>query len=289
MPISDNPNYPERHFKRVYEHLIVPACENAGFEPIRADLVTNTNYIALDVIKKIIESDMVLCDLSSQNPNVLYELGIRQAFNKPVTLIKDKKTKRIFDIQGFRDYEYDESLRVDNVQDDVEKLSEALLATFDEDSNDINSLVSLLSLSPAKIESNTKISKETKLILNSLSEMDKRISSIEDSVKNKYPKISDVDHIFPNSEIKYYGGGVGMTTKTIRKFEENIGEPYSREELSELKEGEIVYHKRFGFGEVLKVIDKREEFNPKMKAEINFNDSGIKVLLLRFSSLRKVL
>ena len=47
------------------------SCENAGFTPIRADDVINTNYIAIDVIKKIIESEMVLCDLSSQNPNVL--------------------------------------------------------------------------------------------------------------------------------------------------------------------------------------------------------------------------
>lgn len=172
MPISDNSNYPERHFYRVYEHIIIPACENAGFQPIRADDVINTNYIAIDVIRKIIESELVLCDLSSQNPNVLYELGIRQAFNKPVVLIKDKRTKRIFDIQGFRDFEYDETLRVDTVQSEIEKLSDILVSTYEEQNNDINSLVSLLSLSPAKIESKTEISKETKLILNSLSELD---------------------------------------------------------------------------------------------------------------------
>jgi len=126
MPISDNEDYPVNHFSRVYEHIIIPACEIAGFEPIRADNIQTTNYIALDIIKNIINADMAICDLSSKNPNVLYELGIRQAFNLPVTLIKDLRTKRIFDIQGFRDVEYDESLRIDTVQDTIEILSETI-------------------------------------------------------------------------------------------------------------------------------------------------------------------
>jgi len=52
MPISDKSEYGEGHFNRVYNHLIIPACEKAGFKPVRADDVINTNHIALDVIKK---------------------------------------------------------------------------------------------------------------------------------------------------------------------------------------------------------------------------------------------
>jgi hypothetical protein len=112
MPISDNTDYPAGHFTRVYEHIIKPACAIAEFEPVRADDIQSTNFIVLDIIKNILESEMAICDLSSKNPNVLYELGIRQAFNYPVTFTKDIKTKRIFDIQGFRDITYDESLRI---------------------------------------------------------------------------------------------------------------------------------------------------------------------------------
>jgi hypothetical protein len=116
MPISDLDGYAPGHFGRVYEHIIKPACDLAELDPVRADDIMTTNYIALDIIKHIINSEMAICDLSGRNPNVLYELGIRQAFNLPVTLIKDQKTNRIFDIQGFRDVEYDESLRIDNVK-----------------------------------------------------------------------------------------------------------------------------------------------------------------------------
>ncbi|EPR71058.1 hypothetical protein ADICYQ_0649 [Cyclobacterium qasimii M12-11B] len=82
MPISDQEGYEKGHFSRVYKHLIVPACERAGFKPIRADDEVKTNYIVIDIIRKILDSDIVLADLSAKNPNVMYELGIRQAFNK---------------------------------------------------------------------------------------------------------------------------------------------------------------------------------------------------------------
>jgi hypothetical protein len=72
----------------------------------------NTNFIITDILKQIINSDMCICDLSSRNPNVLYELGLRHSFRLPVTLIRDSKTNRIFDIQGLRDIEYDDNLRV---------------------------------------------------------------------------------------------------------------------------------------------------------------------------------
>ena len=34
MPISNNENYSEGHFNRVYSHLIIPACELAGFKQL---------------------------------------------------------------------------------------------------------------------------------------------------------------------------------------------------------------------------------------------------------------
>jgi len=116
MPISDIEQYPTGHFKRGYKYLIEPACDKAGFNPLRADDVMKTNHIIIDVLQQLIKADMAICDLSSRNPNVLYELGIRQAFNKPVTLIKDTTTERIFDIQGIRDVGYDKALRVDQVK-----------------------------------------------------------------------------------------------------------------------------------------------------------------------------
>ena len=98
MPISDVHGYETGHFSRVYEHLLRPAIIQAGYVPARADDETKTDYIVVGVIRRIVDSQMVLCDFSARNPNVMYELGIRHAFNKPVALVKDRRTEKVFDI-----------------------------------------------------------------------------------------------------------------------------------------------------------------------------------------------
>lgn len=87
MPIADHPDYEAGHFNRVYEYLIKPACIKAGYHPYRADDSKASHMIMFDILKKIMDCDMAICDLSSKNANVFYELGLRQAFNKKLSLL----------------------------------------------------------------------------------------------------------------------------------------------------------------------------------------------------------
>ncbi|HMS66894.1 MAG TPA: hypothetical protein PKD18_02100 [Saprospiraceae bacterium] len=240
MPIGNKEGYKDSHFKRVYTHLIKPAVIKAGFEPLRADDIKTTNHIVLDIIRKIIDSDMALCDLSSQNPNVLYELGIRQSFDKPVTLIKDDVTSRIFDIQGIRDLEYDSELRIDKVEEQIEKLADLIKNTYANRSKEVNSLVKLLSIEAAELNENTKISLDTELILNSISELNSRIGRLEiekilTEKNGKIPRHNLIENI-------------------------EILERFTLEELRELKNGSTVVHPKFGVG-VFGDIDQRDVMN----------------------------
>lgn len=196
MPISDQDGYDNGHFNRVYEHLIKPACIKAGFKPIRADEEVKTNYIVVDIIKKILDSEMVLCDLSAKNPNVLYELGLRQAFNKKVVLVKDKKTNRIFDIQGLRTLDYDESLRIDEVNKSIDQISKTIIETHQSKKEEINSLIQLLSLKPAELPNQINLSQESSLILDTLNDISSRLRKLErpeiliNKSENVEPKIN---------------------------------------------------------------------------------------------------
>lgn len=151
MPISDHPDYESGHFRRVFEDIFRPACDEAGFHAVLASEVGQTNLIQLDVLQKLLESPMVLCDLSSRNPNVLFELGIRQAFDKPVVLVQDEDTAAIFDIAPLRYTEYRKGRRYDEVIQDRSKISRATVETKEAfDNNEgINSIVRLLSLTQA--------------------------------------------------------------------------------------------------------------------------------------------
>lgn len=263
MPISNHPDYDDGHFKRVYEHIIKPACVKAGFEPIRADEVLTTNHIAIDIIKNIIKCEMAICDLSSKNPNVLYELGIRQAFNLPVTLLKDDKTDRIFDIQEFRDVAYDHTLRIDNVNETILALSEMIKNTY-ANKNEINSLISLLGIEEARITKETVLSADTTVVLNMLQNLDTRLYDIENTLRPK-ESISNI---------------------TVNAVPSNLGEYIKADELDTLKAGDEIFHNRFGIGVVQAVTFRGDDLS-NTAIEVSFK-VGKKTLVFGFAKLRKV-
>lgn len=153
MPISDPDGYNTGHFLKVYKYIFKPAIEKAGFKAHRIDLEKSSNLIQERIIKQLIEAPMVLCDLSSRNPNVLFELGMRQAFDKPVVLVKDNQTERIFDISGLSTTDYRSGCIVDEVEADVEAIAQAIKETK-EDSH-FNSLIKLVSINSATVENKT--------------------------------------------------------------------------------------------------------------------------------------
>lgn len=156
MPIADHEEYEKGHFKKVYEDIFKPACERCGFRAVRADDVTQTNLIHEDILRKLIESPIAICDLSSRNPNVLFELGLRQAFDKPTVLVQDKGTPRIFDIAPLRYTEYRRELKYREVLEDQKAVEVSLSSTWAASlkGEGINSIVRILSLSsPASLKS----------------------------------------------------------------------------------------------------------------------------------------
>lgn len=148
MPISDPKDYDQGHFRRVYEDVIIPACEKANFKAIRADDVEETDMIHLSILKKLVEAPMAICDLSTRNPNVLFELGLRQAFDKPVVLIQETGTERIFDISILRAYDYCKELKYKNVLEDQEAIAKMLKGTEKSfvTGEGFNSVIKLLAL-----------------------------------------------------------------------------------------------------------------------------------------------
>ena len=248
MPISDIEGYESGHFNRVYEHLLKPSCSKAGFTPIRADEVAKTNYIIIDILRKIIESDLVLCDISARNPNVLYELGIRQAFNKPVTLVKDSKTEKIFDIQGFRYAEYDHTLRVDSVQRDLDKIAKSLTDTASSSQADINSLLQLLAIEPASLPQTHQLSSDTSLILGAIKDLSMKLLTVESNLApllTSSPKKETLKiQLKPNIPVLFDSGEPGTIGDNVH-IEEKPGFPIDQGQIVDIHH-DAVYLKKGG-------------------------------------------
>jgi len=116
---------------RVYELVLAPACRQAGFEPERADTSNASERITNHLLARLLESEMVLGDLSSRNPNVLYELGVRHACGGSTVLVQSSGTERIFDIQDIRTTEYDARITPGSIKRDIDVIAAQLRSTYE--------------------------------------------------------------------------------------------------------------------------------------------------------------
>lgn len=111
------------HCKHVIEHLLIPAAEGAGFEAVPPS-AKGAELIHAEIVSKLQDASLVLCDMSGLNPNVFFELGIRTAMNKPVCVVRDDTTDRTpFDMAPINNHTYSSNLSTWIVPGEVEKLS----------------------------------------------------------------------------------------------------------------------------------------------------------------------
>ena len=132
MPLAEREGVrPPGYFKELYDCLIKPAVTEAGFVAETA-LRTGSDVIHSTIINELAEADIVLADLTDHNPNVLFELGLRMAENKPVAIIKSDDTGRIFDVDNLlRVFEYDANLWPSTVARDRPDLTEHIKGTWE--------------------------------------------------------------------------------------------------------------------------------------------------------------
>jgi tetratricopeptide (TPR) repeat protein len=99
---------PDINFDSVYEQAIRPAIEAAGMDPIRADEELTGGIIQKPMFERLLLCEFALADLTTANPNVFYELGVRHAARPATTLaIFAKRQSLPFDIAYLRSLPYD--------------------------------------------------------------------------------------------------------------------------------------------------------------------------------------
>jgi len=100
MPfVERSDNHPIGFFDEVLAAVFKPAVEAAGFE-LRTAKRQGSDVIQSTIVTELLAADIVLADLTEHNPNVLSELGMRIAADRPVALVRAKGTGPIFDVDN---------------------------------------------------------------------------------------------------------------------------------------------------------------------------------------------
>jgi hypothetical protein len=74
-----------------YQHVIRPAVIAAGYKCIRADEILHSTVIDKPMYEQLLNADVVVADLSTSNPNAIYELGVRHALKPSTTIVIAEK------------------------------------------------------------------------------------------------------------------------------------------------------------------------------------------------------
>ncbi|MFF8805626.1 hypothetical protein [Streptomyces omiyaensis] len=100
---------PEResyeHHLGIFEQVIAPACAKYEIDAVRADGIAHAGDINEQICRHVVESDLVIADVSGGNPNVMYELGLRHITGKPTVHIGEAG-QLPFDIASIRTIRY---------------------------------------------------------------------------------------------------------------------------------------------------------------------------------------
>lgn len=128
MPISSMENYSAEHWLEVLS-ILKDVISAMNFD---ANLVSDSDdsgIIQKRIIQNIYNNDLIICDVSGKNPNVMFELGMRLAFDKPTIIIKDDKTDYTFDTSIIEHLSYPKDLRFTKILDFKENLKKKIEGT----------------------------------------------------------------------------------------------------------------------------------------------------------------
>jgi hypothetical protein len=101
MPISAIDGCTAEHWSEV-KSIIIEAVESITDPIFSVRLVGDADDIGViqkRIVQNLYSSDIIVCDVSGKNPNVMFELGMRLAFDKPTVIVKDEKpTTRLIQV-----------------------------------------------------------------------------------------------------------------------------------------------------------------------------------------------
>jgi len=106
-PIGSEGTETRRNADFLLQGIIDEALKDLPYDIIRADRVSSVGSITTDVVNHILESDLIIADLSEHNPNAFYELGIAHASRKAVIHVCRKGFSIPFDTSHERTVFFD--------------------------------------------------------------------------------------------------------------------------------------------------------------------------------------
>lgn len=230
-PIGAEGSEIRKRSDEVLEYIIKDAVEPLGYKVIRADTISESGIITSQIIEKIVESDLVVADLTGHNANVFYELAIRHLVKKPfLQLIQDGEVIP-FDVASSRTVFY--SLDLSGARKASAEVRRQAMACKEADAkieNPISVAIDLNFLSESKNPTETALSRIE-------SELTKLRHIVESSIARNENASLILEQIFPNAKLDEFkqeflpGNALYWTDERVEQLKLLWAEGYSATQI----------------------------------------------------------
>ncbi|MCP5352488.1 MAG: hypothetical protein H6926_04780 [Chromatiales bacterium] len=119
-PIGESGSITRRETDGLILSVLEPVLAEFQFKPVPAHQIAEPGSITRQVIKRLLDSDLVIANLTDLNPNVMYEVAIRHCARKPMIVVAKNSTVLPFDLSDER------TIFFSNDMGGVEELKEIL-------------------------------------------------------------------------------------------------------------------------------------------------------------------
>lgn len=192
MPLAPIADYPQSQFEDV-RSIIEETIVSITKYNFHVSMVSDSDEVAViqkTIIQNIYNYPLVIVDVSGKNPNVMFELGMRLAFDMPIVLIKDEKTDYSFDTAPIKTIEYRSDLRHPSIINFTNELKRSIINTYEKSEKDHAYSPYLSSFGDIKVKeiSNSSVDATEALssILNQVNNISKKQLNMEELVERNY-------------------------------------------------------------------------------------------------------
>lgn len=175
-PIGDPDSDSRIHADWILEEIIQPVLSQyPQFSVVRADQIAPPGMIDAQVIQHLLDSDLVIADLSKENPNAFYEIGIRHMAQKPIIHMQLVEEKIPFDVSLYRTLKFSR-VRPGDLRKAREELKRAVDAVLSEGYQVDNPITR----ARGQIRLEERATPEQKVMLDQLRSIQDRLDMVEE-------------------------------------------------------------------------------------------------------------
>ncbi|MDR2276736.1 MAG: hypothetical protein LBE23_02675 [Vagococcus sp.] len=265
-PIGSQGSDTYKKLSGITKNVIEPVLKKYGYELIVAHTIQKLGSINDQIFRHILESDLIISNLTGLNPNVMYETAVAHSFGKPTIMVSEHDTTLPFDLTTDRTIFFEDSISgAGELITELSKKIEELHVDKDTD----NPVVRVIEASHLKESLKGDNLTENQTILKMLYQLERKVDniSLNDNAHNFGSQIKCIAHVdIPNKNLDEVNLNVSLLSK--HNIFEDIKLLYIEELLgdrSRVKLGITIYEDDFGLtGKLLK-----ETFDDSVNISIN--------------------